>query len=237
MKACPVMVLAFFALPVWAQQPDTARTVPIVRPADVVIIGSFVAGSLVMGHFDSRISAWARQPGFQNNGALRSGARGAALFGDPGSVIIDAALYAGGRIAHNKNVQTDGESALEAAALSGLVTYVLKGAFGRARPYADSTNATDFRFARGFPNAGEFQSFPSGHTTAGFAFASVITARLARRSPRTARWAGPLLYTAAALTGLSRVYDHKHWASDVLTGAAIGTVSGLIVVRWHDRHP
>ena len=41
----------------------------------------------------------------------------------------------------------------------------------------------------------------------------------------------------AALTAASRVYDHKHWASDVLLGAGIGTVGGLMTVRWHDRHP
>jgi membrane-associated phospholipid phosphatase len=46
-----------------------------------------------------------------------------------------------------------------------------------------------------------------------------------------------LLYGAATLTGISRVYDHKHWASDVLLGAGIGTVSGWLVSRHLDHKP
>jgi hypothetical protein len=33
------------------------------------------------------------------------------------------------------------------------------------------------------------------------------------------------------------MYDNKHWASDVLTGAAIGTFVGLKVVTWHHMNP
>jgi len=33
------------------------------------------------------------------------------------------------------------------------------------------------------------------------------------------------------------MYNNKHWASDVITGAAIGTMAGVMVVRWHFMHP
>jgi hypothetical protein len=33
------------------------------------------------------------------------------------------------------------------------------------------------------------------------------------------------------------MYHNKHWASDVLVGAAIGTFAGRKVVRWHHSHP
>ena len=69
------------------------------------------------------------------------------------------------------------------------------------------------------------------------AFASFITASVQRRSPRDAGWLGPLLYGVATLTGVSRMYNHQHWASDVLLAAGIGTVGGLVVGRWHERHP
>jgi hypothetical protein len=45
------------------------------------------------------------------------------------------------------------------------------------------------------------------------------------------------MYGGATLVGLSRMYHNKHWASDVALGAAIGTFSGLKVVRYSHTHP
>ena len=33
------------------------------------------------------------------------------------------------------------------------------------------------------------------------------------------------------------MYNNRHWASDVLVGAGIGTFAGLKVVRYHHSHP
>ena len=44
------------------------------------------------------------------------------------------------------------------------------------------------------------------------------------------------MYGGATLVGMSRMYHNKHWASDVLVGAAIGTFAGQKVVRFtHNR--
>ena len=52
------------------------------------------------------------------------------------------------------------------------------------------------------------------------------------------RWViGPILYTGAALTGVSRMYNNRHWMSDVLVGAGVGTFAGLKVVRYQHSHP
>ncbi len=64
-------------------------------------------------------------------------------------------------------------------------------------------------------------SFPSGHTLAAFCAATVM-------SQRDDRAGNALLFTSAALVGLSRLHLRAHHASDVLGGAAIGTVLGLI---------
>jgi membrane-associated phospholipid phosphatase len=45
------------------------------------------------------------------------------------------------------------------------------------------------------------------------------------------------MYGGAALIGLSRMYENRHWASDVIMGAAIGTFAGTKVVRYHRTHP
>jgi hypothetical protein len=33
------------------------------------------------------------------------------------------------------------------------------------------------------------------------------------------------------------MYNNKHWASDVLTGAMIGSFAGRKIVRYHHSHP
>jgi membrane-associated phospholipid phosphatase len=82
-----------------------------------------------------------------------------------------------------------------------------------------------------------YRSFPSGHATSAFAAAAAVSSETSRWWPET-RWIiGPILYTGAALTGVSRMYNNRHWASDVLVGAGIGTFAGLKVVRYHHTHP
>ena len=45
------------------------------------------------------------------------------------------------------------------------------------------------------------------------------------------------MYGGATLVGASRIYNNAHWASDVALGAAIGTFTGLKVVRYSHQHP
>ena len=218
-----------------AQSPPTGRGEPLVSVREASILGVAALGAAALIGADRRIGAWTRESSLQRNGAMRGTMTAARDFGDPGTLILGAALWAGGELSGDRVVATDGVRALESVALASTVTWLVKGATGRARPYASPADARDFKWGRGFGHGGEFQSFPSGHTTAAFAFASAITARVARRAPARAHWLGPILYGAATLTGLSRMYDDKHWASDVLLGAGIGTVSGLLLVRRLDR--
>lgn len=214
---------------------DTRTFKPSARASDALVLGAAGAGAAALMRYDREIGDWFRQPRFQHSGEWRGTMTGARLFGDPGAIVIGAGLWAGGALSHDQTTSIDGLRSLEAITVASAVTWAVKGIAGRARPYADSTNSHDWRLGRGFGGNGQYQSFPSGHTTAAFAFAAAMTARVAQRSTAEAQWMGPLLYGAAALTGASRIYDQKHWASDVLLGAAIGTVGGLVVVRSHGR--
>ncbi len=231
-----VIALVSVSAPALAQtHAAEAKAGVVFKVSDALILGAASAGAAGLWHYDREITNWFRQPVLQNNTALRSMMTGARLFGDPGTIVLGVGLWAGGAIRGDQATSTDGVRSLESVAVASALAWLIKGASGRARPYVDSTNSSDWKAGRGFGDRSDFESFPSGHVTAAFAFASAITARVAKRSPAEARWLGPLLYGAATLTGFSRVYDHKHWASDVLLGAAIGTVSGLVVVRSHER--
>jgi membrane-associated phospholipid phosphatase len=117
------------------------------------------------------------------------------------------------------------------------VAVLLKGLAGRQRPYVKPRDSNSYKLFRGFGRADGYRSFPSGHSTAAFAVAAAVTSETSRWWPHT-RWiVGPALYGGAALAGVSRMYNNRHWASDVLVGAGIGTFAGLKVVRYQHSHP
>jgi membrane-associated phospholipid phosphatase len=72
----------------------------------------------------------------------------------------------------------------------------------------------------------------------------LFTRRDAAATGEIGRWrpgyrlpAGIALYTGAALVGVSRMYENRRWASDVVVGAAIGTFSGWKVVSYTRANP
>ncbi len=69
------------------------------------------------------------------------------------------------------------------------------------------------------PNGGKL-SFPSGHATTAFAFASVVGMQ------HSLPW-GITSYAMASFVGLSRMNDNAHYLHDVIAGAAIGTMYGV----------
>lgn len=69
-------------------------------------------------------------------------------------------------------------------------------------------------------------SFPSGHTTSAFAIATIINSEFKDKKAVTI-----VAYSLATLTGLSRIHDNKHWATDVLAGAAFGYGMAKVIVN------
>jgi membrane-associated phospholipid phosphatase len=167
---------------------------------------------------------------------LKNASRDIQYFADPGSLVIGVSMYAVGRVAQWRAVEDLGLHGTEAVAMSGLVTALLKDVAGRARPYVSAdTSPHDFRWWRG-TRGGGYQSFPSGHSTAAFAAASVVTSESQRWWPKGVWLVAPAMYGGATLVGVSRMYNNAHWASDVALGAAIGTFSGIKVVRYSHGH-
>ena len=71
------------------------------------------------------------------------------------------------------------------------------------------------------PDGSAYNSFPSGHTATAFSGAEFMQLEYRSKSPFL-RYSG---YGIAAGTGALRVYNNRHWLSDVIAGAGIGILS------------
>lgn len=205
------------------------------RNTALMMTGALGAG-LAVSLFDSRLLVGTQHLG-DHADLQRTSAIG-NIIGGPGPITLGAALYAAGRGTGNAFATNTGREVVRAVLVSGVVTGLAKGVVGRSRPVASPGDADEYSPGRGFLNSAR-GSFPSGHTSAAFAAATVLARELDAAHPG-ARWVvDPLLFGGATLVGFSRVYDHEHWPSDVLVGAALGTITGYEVVAHArgDRSP
>jgi undecaprenyl-diphosphatase len=98
-----------------------------------------------------------------------------------------------------------------------IVNQGVKRLFRRTRP----TESGDPRFPVRRPST---SSFPSGHASAAFFAAAILTTT-------TGRALAPAWYSAAVVVALSRAYVRIHHPSDIVGGAALGAVLGLVGSR------
>lgn len=99
-----------------------------------------------------------------------------------------------------------------------LLVELMKLIFHRSRPFVHLTQARIIgRQAIG-------RSFPSGHTSQAFFLAMLLT-----QFSHPNGWGIFLLYAAASLVGITRMYVGAHYPRDVLAGAILGSVWGLLV--------
>jgi membrane-associated phospholipid phosphatase len=134
-------------------------------------------------------------------------APGKYLGNTPEQVAFSLGTYALGRLRNQPKVAHLGMDLLQAQILSEILVEPLKYAVRRERP--DGSNHL---------------SFPSGHSAVTFATATVIERHLG--------WRKSILgYAIASYVAMSRIHDNQHYLSDVIFGAAVGTIAGRTVVH------
>jgi PAP2 superfamily protein len=125
----------------------------------------------------------------------------------PEQVVLSLGTYAFGRLFDRPKVSHLGMDLLQAQILTEMLVEPLKFATHRQRP-----------------DASNYQSFPSGHAAITFAGATVIERHLG--------WKKSLLgYGIASYVAASRLHDNRHFLSDVVFGAAVGSIAGRTVVH------
>jgi len=204
------------------------------RNTAAILLGTAGIGAAVSA-FDSRLSLDVQRVGGDD---MSVPSTIGSFVGGPVPLALGASLYAGGRIAGNGFVQQTGREVMRAVLVSGAITAVAKGTVGRARPFAAPGDPDVFSPGHGFTNA-SLASFPSGHTSAAFATATVLARELNANHPGHTWLVNSLLFGGATFVGFSRVYERQHWPSDVIAGAALGSITGYEVVAHArgDRSP
>ena len=204
------------------------------RRRDLAVAAGFVVGTLALLPLDEQIAVELHETAA--NERLKNVSSTFRFFGGPAPLLIGTGTFLVGRATRKPVLADVSLHTVEAVLLGGATTSALKMIAGRERPYASAdTNPHVFKFFQG-KGTQDFTSFPSGHTTIAFTTASALVAETRRNWPQHARLVALLSYGVATGVGLSRMYDDKHWASDVVAGAAIGTFAGLKTVRFNHMH-
>lgn len=125
----------------------------------------------------------------------------------------------------SKNVLVDLLIVAEGGFSAMMTTQVLEAVTLRTRPYVHAMSNDDERNAE-IAKTGGFHSFPAGHVVEAFGVAAAAGTVASMRGYRLA----PLVWTAGILfgvgTGYTRIASDRHYFTDVIAGAAIGTVVG-----------
>lgn len=142
---------------------------------------------------------------------------------------------------NHKGVQTS-LLATQAMITSGVWVRLIKILSGRERPFAAYSYSKSeggywygpfAQFDQDFlpkKTASSFDAFPSGHTATAFSIATVFALQY-KNIPVI-----PVIsYSTATLVGISRLFEHEHWASDVFLGAILGYVCGKQVVTHYNK--
>lgn len=234
---CLLLLLPFVGA--GAQPSDTSRIShdPLFTARDAIWAAVFTGTSIALFQFDEKIHRWVQRPTIQEDELLADFSRIANYANENRLMLAGLAAYGIGKLADKPSAADIGFHVAEAVAVSTVLNTALRGALGRKRPYAtDPLDAFAYDGWKGFSDF-DYRAFPSIHASANFAAAAALTSEVDRRWPGATWWVGITSYGLASLPTLSRLHQGRHWASDLVMGGFVGTLTGLKLVRYHHAHP
>ena len=208
------------------------------RSADGLKLGGMTVAAVLLATVDRRGDAWARHPGVQNDATLDALSRVGDKTGSVAAIVVGPAAWLLGRVRGDSGAAVLGLRTTESVITSGVTITAIKMLAGRTRPFASVDHSPTHWDLFGGARSDSLRSFASGHSAVAAAAAVTLAAEWRRQGLRGWATLGPpSVYALATLTAASRVRDREHWMSDVVSGAAVGMLSALVVRRWHDAHP
>ena len=215
-----------------------ARAQPVptidVSVVDAAVIATAAVGTFAFSRLPVAPSKWQSEPFFFDEGTRGVQSTTHSTIADAlvlSSVVVPVAAGA---------ARDDDERApklvvyAESLAVAGLLNGIAKYVVQRPRPhsYGISPEATAYTESRG---ADAYLSFFSGHAT--MAFTSAVAGSYLYAYGNNDTTSRAILWgvemALASATATERVRAGKHFPSDVVVGAAVGTGVGLLVPRAH----
>lgn len=233
-----------FATTSWAQGSPAPPSGVLINSRDLALFAGATAATAALSRFDVRIartfgdsSFHVRHPGFT------AAAKRTSLMTETVLMLTGSGVWAVARLSHDRGTADVAFHTTEAVASGAAFIQVIRGALGRARPYVideagerRDADPYEFQLLHGFTSF-NYRSFPSMHAMASFAAASALVQEMrVRHTPLRAEVA-PLLYAAAAMPGLARMYLDEHWSTDIALGVFLGVFSGQKAVLYSHAHP
>ena len=228
-----LMYLLFTAL--FASQPFSARAYLVSYPQSVVTAvkdpltweaqdwlkaGAVLAISTALYFTEQEIRDWA----LDQQNTWMDGA--ADVFRQPGEVLImlpaTALTALGGYLWQDPHTMDTGLLSFKSLFLAAAATGTLQ--FLSQMPRPEDGMGNQFHSSSGFKWSRD--SFPSGHATVVWSIAPILSHQYPHQ-----KWLPPLVYSIATLTSLSRIYEDKHWSSDVFAGAVIGWLAARLTLK------
>jgi hypothetical protein len=177
---------------------------------------------LLISHYDAKIQVFA-----QDHRSSFSNSLSKYVLEPTGSGIYPALvvglLYAEGVIWKDQKSKKVAMNCTKSFLIATSFAQIAKYAATRQRP--DVSPADPRKWEMGSGNS----SFFSGHTTTAFSVATVLA-----QEYKSTVWVPIVAYTLATGTGLSRINDNRHWASDVVTGALCGYLTGMLIEKQNN---
>ena len=244
--ACLVTVLLvmFFAAPRARAQSDDHPSAVVITGRDMALVGGATAASALLTTVDVPVARFfgdsafhARHPGFTTF-AKRASVATETLY-----MLTGGSVYLIARMRKDAGTADVAFHTTESVLLPAMFIQVIRGALGRARPYVIDdagekldADPYDFELLHGFTSF-NYRSFPSMHAMASLAVATALTREMRQRDTPHREVISPLLYAAASLPPLARMYLDEHWTSDIVMGAFLGVFAGQKVVTYSHEHP